>query len=182
MGHEKSYPTARGFIDNRDGTFSKPHSKKHDSQPLSISPENALITADALLKRLGLTHFTVKHPPMGAPRMTRRDKWLKPRRPCVENYFKLRDAIRDAVGPVNDIPDRMDCTFYFPMPESWSDKKKAEMEGKPHRVRPDRDNCEKAVMDSLFVEDGGIHEGFTKKVWCHEGFERTEITFHYFKS
>lgn len=184
MGHEKSFLTSKGFVQNSDGSFSKPPKVKHDSEPLRISPQNALNTAATFLDKLPVgiktKSFVVHHPPMGAPRMTRQDKWLKPRRPCVEKYFALQDAIQAAVGPVNDIPDRMDCTFHFAMPESWSDKKKAEMSGKPHRVRPDRDNCEKAVMDSLFVEDGGIHEGFTRKLWCYEGFEKIEIKLHYF--
>lgn len=184
MGYDTNYPRARGFVQNDKGEWIKPKTKK--DEPARIAPENALKTAVSILDQIHSQpkrkSFTVNHAPSGAPRMTRQDKWLKPRRPCVEKYFQLRAAIQAAVGPVNDIPDRIDCTFYLAMPDSWSDKKKAEMEGKPHRVRPDRDNMEKAVMDSLFVNDGGIHEGFSKKVWCHEGFERIEITMWFFPS
>ncbi len=119
--------------------------------------------------------FVVGVAPCPAPRMTRRDKWLKPRRPAVQRYFDFRDALRATVGVVKEVPDRVDCEFYFAMPDSWSEKKKKAMDGKPHRAKPDRDNCDKAVCDALFAEDSAIHEGSQKKRWCRAGQERVEI-------
>lgn len=144
-----------------------------ESQVFSYRPVNESIFRDhqPFKER---KRFTVKWAPMGAPRMTRRDKWKS--RPVVERYFAYRDAIRAAVGDVPVIPDRMECVFCIPMPPSWSKKKHLEMAGKPHRQRPDRDNCEKAIMDSLFLEDGGVWSGEQQKYWCVPGEERVEIT------
>lgn len=200
MSFDKKFLEQRGFKLQPDGTYSKTCAITHQKvvwneekgngervmkQPLSINPENALKTAASMLQAMGPSHtvksmkeFIVNHCPMGAPRMTRRDKWKK--RDCVERYHALRDAIRAVVGVVNDIPDRVDCIFFFPMPESWSEKKKFAMLGTAHRVRPDRDNCEKSILDALFLEDGGIHEGFTKKVWTFSGKERIVIRFYYY--
>lgn len=127
------------------------------------------------IKKTGMVaaSFVVNISPMGAPRMTQRDVWKK--RPVVLRYHAFRDALRAAVGKIGGVPDRVDCEFYFAMPESWSEKKKKAMDGKPHRSKPDRDNCDKAVCDALFAEDSAIHEGSQKKRWCRAGQERVEI-------
>lgn len=57
-------------------------------------------------------------------------------------------------------------SFHFPMPKTWSLKKKKLMEGKPHQQKPDSDNCIKAVMDALWVDDEKIAEHTARKVWC----------------
>jgi hypothetical protein len=110
--------------------------------------------------------------PMGAPRMTRRDKWAK--RPVVMRYFALRDEIR-ASGMV--ITDWSFVTFGIPMPDSWSKRKKAEFLGKPHRNRPDCDNLWKFLGDSIFQEDCHISRIQCRKIWAEKGFiEVEEIT------
>ena len=43
--------------------------------------------------------------------------------------------------------------FYFPMPKSWSAKKKALLKGQLHLQVPDTDNCLKGIMDSLAIRD-----------------------------
>lgn len=35
------------------------------------------------------------------------------------------------------------------MPRSWSTRKRAEMAGRPHTQKPDKDNCLKAICDAL---------------------------------
>lgn len=55
------------------------------------------------------------------------------------------------------------------MPKSWSGKKRAQMAGKPHQQRPDRDNLEKALLDALFSEDCAVWDGRTTKVWGETG-------------
>lgn len=124
------------------------------------------------------TSWTIPVAPVPAPRMTRRDKWLTPRRPAVQRYFDYRAVLLAAVGEIK-VPDEMHLVFGFPMPESWSKKKKAAMDGKPHRQRPDRDNCDKAVMDALFEEDGGVWKGSQEKRWTHgPGFVRIQVVYH----
>lgn len=126
--------------------------------------------------------FIVRVEPFGAPRMTRRDKWLtgSKRRACVQRYFDYRDALRNAMsehfkGEIPNTPARVDLEFFIPMPDSWSKKKKLEHDRQLHRGRPDKDNLEKAVLDALFPEDGGVAEGYTCKRWCYRGHETVII-------
>lgn len=178
-----------GWIKQPDGSYSQPKrervavsGKAFDSMTTLApvirtlcGPEAQKIDAICDAACFATRSFTIKVVPCPAPRMTRRDKWLTPRRPAVQRYFDFRDALRAAVGEIKEVPDRVDCEFYFAMPDSWSEKKKIEMDGKPHRSKPDRDNCDKAVCDALFAEDSAIHEGSQKKRWCRAGQERVEI-------
>jgi len=110
--------------------------------------------------------------PRPAPRMTRSDQWK--RRDAVQRYFDYRDAIREVVGQ-QPVPDGLNLFLRFSMPESWSKKKKAAMDGKLHKQRPDVDNLVKAVMDSLFDEDGGVAMLEVKKVWGRTPVVRIEF-------
>jgi Holliday junction resolvase RusA-like endonuclease len=116
--------------------------------------------------------------PVPAPRMTRRDKWLKPRRPCVQRYFDYREKLQACVGDLPTVPDEVHCQFIFTMPESWSKKKRQEMVAKPHRQRPDFDNCCKAVLDALFLEDGGVWRGECEKRWGVHGSVTLTFVWH----
>lgn len=118
--------------------------------------------------------FVIATDPCPAPRMTRRDKWLKPRRTCVQRYFDYREVLQRAVGDLPIVPDEVNAVFHFTMPESWSQKRRAAMDGQPHRQRPDGDNCTKAVQDALFLEDGGVWRGAFEKRWARQG--SVEIT------
>lgn len=112
---------------------------------------------------------------MGKPRMTRRDVWKK--RPVVLRYHEYCDRIRAAAPKQVNSADvyAVKITAYIAMPPSWSKREKAENFGMYHRSRPDWDNIGKAVCDALFEEDSAIGEGSTRKIWCHEGDQRTEI-------
>jgi len=55
------------------------------------------------------------------------------------------------------------------MPKSWSKKKRAEMAGKPHQAKPDKDNLEKALLDAVFEEDSQIWDNRVSKFWGDEG-------------
>jgi Holliday junction resolvase RusA-like endonuclease len=92
--------------------------------------------------------------------MTQRDRWAK--RPAVQRYFAFRDEVR-LHGVV--IPDRVRIIFVMPMPASWSAKKRAEMDGQPHTVRPDGDNLAKGIFDSVFENDAHIWEVHYTKIW-----------------
>ena len=43
--------------------------------------------------------------------------------------------------------------FHFAMADSWSKKKRLEMDGKPMQSRPDTDNLFKAFTDTVFWKD-----------------------------
>jgi len=110
--------------------------------------------------------------------MTRRDQWLKPRRPCVQRYFDFRDALRAAVG-TPPVPDELHVKFGLPMPASWSGKRREKTRTIPHRNRPDSDNLFKAVSDALFDEDGAIWRCSAEKTWTDShGFVEIRAVWH----
>ncbi|WP_318155968.1 RusA family crossover junction endodeoxyribonuclease [Citrobacter freundii] len=80
--------------------------------------------------------------PMGKPRMTRADKWKK--RPEVLRYRAFCDEVR--LQGVELPESGSHVTFMLPMPASWSKKKRAELNGKPHQAKPDFDNMMKDTM------------------------------------
>lgn len=113
--------------------------------------------------------------PVGKPRMTRRDKWKK--RPCVMRYREFADKLRACFAGVDLIDvHSLSWLAYFPMPKSWSKKKKEYMRGMGHYNKPDRDNCDKAILDSLFDQDSGISHGTLTKLWDDGNGPRIEIT------
>lgn len=103
--------------------------------------------------------------PVAKPRMTRRDKWSK--RPAVMKYWAFKAECR-AYGVTID--DNSEITFVLAMPKSWSDKKRAEMYGEPHRQKPDIDNLCKAVLDSVFDDDSALSEIHARKIWGERSY------------
>lgn len=105
--------------------------------------------------------------PISAPRMTQSDKWKKPRRSCVQQYFNFRDTV-NRLGVNFQNGDSV--IFVLPMPDSWTAKKKATHDGKPHQQKPDVDNLLKALLDSIYGDDCHIwHIGDLKKQWGYAG-------------
>ena len=118
--------------------------------------------------------FIIPGTPLGKPRMTRRDKWKK--RPSVVRYREWSDAARIAAGPMPE-PERiarLDWVAYFEPPQSWSKRERADAIGTLHRSRPDRDNIDKAILDTLFETDSAIACGTIRKVWGEPA--RIEVT------
>lgn len=116
--------------------------------------------------------------PIGKPRMTRRDVWKK--RPAVIKYRAFCDELRlNAKHLSNNFRQYgvISWVAYFSMPPSWSQKKKADMKGKPHRQRPDRDNVDKAILDALFPEDSSVWSGYLEKRWDDGNGARIEISY-----
>jgi len=103
--------------------------------------------------------------PRTKPRQTQRDKWAK--RPCVLRYRAFADEVRlkRVLLPDHDYH----ITFIIPMPRSWPEEQKAEMDGKPHQVKPDKDNLEKALLDALYKDDSHIWDGRVTKRWGRAG-------------
>ena len=106
--------------------------------------------------------------PMGAPRMTQRDKWKK--RPVVLRYHAFKDDLRAQIGSF-PCPDNLDIIAYMPMPSSWSKKKKQQMDGQKHQNKPDGDNIIKAIKDGLYnqeVNDCTVYDERIRKFWSIE--------------
>jgi len=117
--------------------------------------------------------FEIPGNPVGAPRMTVRDKWKK--RPCVMRYREWKDLARRCAGVLPEANQilSLSWTAYFEPAASWSRKRRLSAIGTIHRAKPDRDNIDKAVLDSLFKEDSGIGVGSIAKYWS--GFARLEV-------
>lgn len=101
--------------------------------------------------------------------MTQRDRWKK--RPAVVQYHGFKDNLRllarankltlSASGDV--------IVFLVPMPPSWSERKRDELNLKPHMQRPDLDNYLKALWDALEIEDKHIWGVTAYKLWSTKG-------------
>jgi len=107
--------------------------------------------------------------PFPKPRMTQRDRWKK--RPVVVKYHIYKDSMNHYANEYNYCVDNvLSLTFIIPFPKSYSKKKKQELRGKPHILRPDLDNLLKAFKDALCKEDSYVHTYETiKKIWGDEG-------------
>ncbi len=58
----------------------------------------------------------------------------------------------------------------MPMPKSWSKKKRAEMDSKDHRQKPDLDNLIKAFLDSVAEGDDAFVSSLSAtKLWGEKG-------------
>lgn len=116
-----------------------------------------------------MPRFEFKVKPIGKPRMTQRDRWLE--RDCTARYWAFKDAVvREAERMRFSVPaSGYHITFRLPMPSSWSKKKRAAMDGKPHQKKPDKDNLEKAFLDALCKDDSFIWDGRVSKFWATEG-------------
>lgn len=99
------------------------------------------------------------------PRMTRSDKWKK--RPETARYWAFKDEVR--LKKVSVPEGGAHITFVMPMTKGWSNKKKAEMNGKPHQMKPDWDNLAKALFDAIYEDDAHIHDVRVSKIWGEKG-------------
>lgn len=103
--------------------------------------------------------------PMGAPRMTQRDRWKK--RPVVERYHAFRDAVRHNRVRIPEAGAHI--TFVIPMPDSWSKARRKANIWQPHQQRPDVDNLAKALLDAVYAEDCRVHDLRVSKIWGDYG-------------
>ena len=115
------------------------------------------------------TSFSIIGKPIGAVRQTRADAWKK--RPCVLAYREWCDTARLAcTGSDKKLDANQWLGFYAfshsPMPESWSEKKKAAMAGHLMRQKPDADNVSKAIGDALFDNDERLAIMQCVQYWC----------------
>jgi Holliday junction resolvase RusA-like endonuclease len=107
--------------------------------------------------------------PCPKPRMTRSDSWRTPARPAVARYWAFKDEVRIRVRLDTKL-DGSCIVFHIAMPESWTEKKKLSLCGKPHRTKPDLSNLIKALEDALYEDDSHIASyGRVAKVWARKG-------------
>lgn len=149
------------------------HKAKMGQKPIdapAVDKPKCKMTKTEILPRL-LHCFVI---PIGKPRMTQRDKWAK--RDCVLRYHDFADKLREYFKSIDlSHIHSLSWTAYFPMPDSWSKKKKRNMRGQPHWSKPDRDNMDKAILDALFKNDSGISIGILSKRWDDGDGARIDI-------
>lgn len=78
------------------------------------------------------------------------------------------------VTTTTTVPERLRIVFGLPMPNSWSNKKKALMDGLPHQSRPDIDNLEKAFLDALCTDDSYVWDVHATKLWSRDPYIKVE--------
>jgi len=114
--------------------------------------------------------FVIHGNPVGKPRMTQRDKGRFVKRfgirPCVKKYIDWANSARSQAGRLPERPTGISLEIYIQMPDSWSKKKRAKMNGKYHQQTPDSDNILKSVKDALFKEDKTIAYDKAVKFWA----------------
>ncbi len=104
--------------------------------------------------------------PIPKPRQTRSDVWKK--RPCVMRYRAFADQVRFAKIKLPE--SGANVQFFIAMPDSWSEKKKAQYNNTRHQQRPDLSNLLKALEDAVHGEDSHIwHYSSVCKLWAYEG-------------
>lgn len=109
--------------------------------------------------------------PMGKPRMTQRDKWLKPPRKPVALYWAFKEVLNSTAKSAGFVMPESDYHIFaiIQMPHSWPEKKKNLMDGTPHQQKPDKDNIEKGILDALLGDDSKVWDGRMTKRWGISG-------------
>ena len=108
--------------------------------------------------------------------------YVRQRRHLISHYENKRKIKQYAESIGFVMPQ--DCYMIiikFPMPKSWTKKKKAIMDGQRHKSRPDKDNCEKGIIDAIYYKDKNsrfkrekgdtdamISSGGVIKIWAYE--------------
>ena len=100
--------------------------------------------------------------------MVRSDIWSG--RKCIADYYRFKDKlVSQARAKKYKVTPKLNISFILPMTDSWSDKKKKLMLGKPHTQKPDIDNLEKAFLDCLCENDSFVWSVNKTKRWGETG-------------
>ena len=115
-----------------------------------------------------MTPIVLNITPVSAPRQSQRDKF-KPSA-HVKRYRAFRDEVAWSRVYIPLDVNHIDVEFVLPMPESWSIRKRNELNGQPHRQTPDIDNLVKAFFDAVLPQgDAFIPSVSMRKTWGIKG-------------
>lgn len=103
--------------------------------------------------------------PVPKPRQTQSARWKKTASDM--RYYAFKDAVK--LFKVSVPESGYHVIFVLKMPLSWSDKKRDRIRHTPCQKTPDKDNLEKALLDSIFTQDKHIWDGRCSKVWGDAG-------------
>jgi len=162
------------YVENPDGSYSPIPLKSKFVQELKKKP---VIEGDTYYEQVTSPKtftgekITLNVTPMGKPRMTQRDKWLKPPRKPIAQYWKYKDELiaESALNGFKLPESGFHVTFILPMPNSWTDKKRNQMNNSPHQSKPDVDNMVKGLKDCLCESDSHIWDYRITKLWGTHG-------------
>jgi Holliday junction resolvase RusA-like endonuclease len=126
--------------------------------------------------------FTIPGKPMGKqrPRVYGRHAVTPEATVNYENWVRLCWQEANGRLPMMGKPIRANVSLYYPIPDSWSGKKKNEAQTGKIRpiVKPDIDNCIKILFDPLngiaFRDDAQIVEITATKYYSDQA--RVEVT------
>lgn len=131
--------------------------------------------------RIHVPAVPVAQPRARATAINGRPRMYEAKKEHAIHAFKstVRMAARQAYsGAPLEGPLKVDATFVFPRPGRLRWKTRP-MPREPHASKPDRDNCDKAILDALkglaFVDDGQVCAGQIEK-WIAAGDEQPHVT------
>lgn len=113
--------------------------------------------------------YMIAMPPFAKarPRVTKNRTFMPPEYMAKKEL--LQALFLEAGGQLNmSGPIELTVMFWFKMPQSWSKKKRAQIDGSWCMKKPDLDNCLGAVMDALFDNDSHIVHLRGYKMWSKE--------------
>ena len=88
----------------------------------------------------------------------------------AKNYERYKEAVRLLCQSYKyELTGIVKVIFVMPVFESWSEKKRKELIGKPHCRTPDIDNLVKGFMDSFGKDDSHVYEIHARKSWGERG-------------
>lgn len=117
--------------------------------------------------------------PLKRPRGTKSGIFYDPQYKVKENIRSyVKTHFKDEIKLLSE-PFVLKLEFHYPMPKSWSKKKKNEKREKPHDGNYDLDNFIKMIGDTfngmLWEDDRLIYRIEAIKIWDDIGF--TKITY-----
>lgn len=126
-------------------------------------------------------HFLIEGPPQPKLRHRRNGKtghMYTPQK-TIEAEQNVKAQYLEAGLPYFDkAPLHMRLIYYMPIPKSLSKRKRLQMEGTPHIIRPDTDNLTKLVKDALngicYHDDSQVFDDHGTKYYSNN--PRTEVT------
>ena len=107
--------------------------------------------------------------PMPAPRLTHQGRFSE----RAKRYYKYCDDLKLIAASLKfSVPDRVDVTFFIPIPSGWDRIRKIRHKMTPCNTRKmwfDLDNLVKGFFDALCADDSSVYELRARKFWDDGG-------------
>lgn len=128
-------------------------------------------------------NLPIKPTPKGRPRFSKFGHAYTPQKTLDAEtqikYMLMSWKNRNNFSTIEDKPIAIEFTFGMAMPKSYSKKKRDELLGKPHIIKPDCDNLIKLQMDAMngiiFKDDSLVYSLKGTKLHTEEDFVDIKI-------